>query len=482
MEPFQYQRHRVMDNSRKDSQTYRYNPTNMSSQILTPNNLSSSIHTTQNTPTNNNRDEDSNLFSITRERTQEIATPRGTQRITTVPDIYPSGNSETSNNTNAPSVTTPQTPPMRSTPNTMPQTTPMMPSQSTTPQTVPMMPQRNATSPMAPVMPSQSTTPQTAPVTPQRNATSPTAPVMPQRNASTPMAPVMPSQSTTSPTAPMMPQRNATSPTAPVTPQRNATSPMAPIMPSQSTTSPTAPMIPSQNTTSPTAPMMPQRNATSPTAPMMPSQNATPSVVPMMPQRNATSPATPMMPSQNATPPVVPMMPQRNATSPAASSQETNQTSLSTEVPRPRLDNQTIISIPPASPLKRFDTLEECEIAYEKDLKYLSHLNSAVLNLLLVEIKKEFDLVDYDGSFIFDEFPDRNTLLKMAEIILERAKDMNIEDVTVEATQFNKNDKKTRDPWLQYLIETLMFYELLERRRHKRRHGSRRREHRNFRH
>lgn len=313
MEPFQYQRHRVMDNSRKDSQTYRYNPTNMSSQILTPNNLSSSIHTTQNTPTNNNRDEDSNLFSITRERTQEIATPRGTQRITTVPDIYPSGNSETSNNTNAPSVTTPQTPPMRSTPNTMPQTTPMMPSQSTTPQTVPMMPQRNATSP-------------------------------------------------------------------------------------------------------------------------------------------------------------------------AASSQETNQTSLSTEVPRPRLDNQTIISIPPASPLKRFDTLEECEIAYEKDLKYLSHLNSAVLNLLLVEIKKEFDLVDYDGSFIFDEFPDRNTLLKMAEIILERAKDMNIEDVTVEATQFNKNDKKTRDPWLQYLIETLMFHELLERRRHKRRHGSRRREHRNFRH
>lgn len=110
MEPFQYQRHRVMDNSRKDSQTYRYNPTNMSSQILTPNNLSSSIHTTQNTPTNNNRDEDSNLFSITRERTQEIATPRGTQRITAVPDIYPSGNSETSNNTNAPSVTTPQTP------------------------------------------------------------------------------------------------------------------------------------------------------------------------------------------------------------------------------------------------------------------------------------------------------------------------------------------------------------------------------------
>ena len=326
MEPFQYQRHRVMDNSRKDSQTYRYNPTNMSSQILTPNNLSSSIHTTQNTPTNNNRDEDSNLFSITRERTQEIATPRGTQRITTVPDIYPSGNSETSNNTNAPSVTTPQTPPMRSTPNTIPQTTPMMP------------------------------------------------------------------------------------------------------------------------------------------------------------QRNATSPTAPMMPSQNATPPVVPMMPQRNATSPAASSQETNQTSLSTEVPRPRLDNQTIISIPPASPLKRFDTLEECEIAYEKDLKYLSHLNSAVLNLLLVEIKKEFDLVDYDGSFIFDEFPDRNTLLKMAEIILERAKDMNIEDVTVEATQFNKNDKKTRDPWLQYLIETLMFHELLERRRHKRRHGSRRREHRNFRH
>ena len=416
MEPFQYQRHRVMDNSRKDSQTYRYNPTNMSSQILTPNNLRSSIHTTQNTPTNNNRDEDSNLFSITRERTQEIATPRGTQRITTVPDIYPSGNSETSNNTNAPSVTTPQTPPMRSTPNTMPQTTPMMPSQSTTP--------------MAPVMPSQSTTPQTAPVTPQRNA-------------NTPMAPMMPSQSTTSPTAPMMPQRNANTPTAPVMPQRNANTPMAPMMPSQSTTSPTAPM---------------------------------------MPQRNATSPTAPMMPSQNATPPVVPMMPQRNATSPAASSQETNQTSLSTEVPRPRLDNQTIISIPPASPLKRFDTLEECEIAYEKDLKYLSHLNSAVLNLLLVEIKKEFDLVDYDGSFIFDEFPDRNTLLKMAEIILERAKDMNIEEVTVEATQFNKNDKKTRDPWLQYLIETLMFHELLERRRHKRRHGSRRREHRNFRH
>ena len=365
MEPFQYQRHRVMDNSRKDSQTYRYNPTNMSSQILTPNNLSSSIHTTQNTPTNNNRDEDSNLFSITRERTQEIATPRGTQRITTVPDIYPSGNSETSNNTNAPSVTTPQTPPMRSTPNTMPQTTPMMPSQSTTPQTVPMMPQRNATSPMAPVMPSQSTTPHTPPM------------------------------------------------------------------------------------------------------------RATP---------NTNTQTSPMMPSQSTTPQPVPMMPQRNATSPAASSQETNQTSLSTEVPRPRLDNQTIISIPPASPLKRFDTLEECEIAYEKDLKYLSHLNSAVLNLLLVEIKKEFDLVDYDGSFIFDEFPDRNTLLKMAEIILERAKDMNIEDVTVEATQFNKNDKKTRDPWLQYLIETLMFHELLERRRHKRRHGSRRREHRNFRH
>ena len=63
---------------------------------------------------------------------------------------------------------------------------------------------------------------------------------------------------------------------------------------------------------------------------------------------------------------------------------------------------------------------------------------------------------------------------------MERAQNMDFDPNSLEATQFRSNDNRTRDPWLRHLIETLVFHELLERRRHKRRRRDRhdRRDHR----
>ena len=143
-------------------------------------------------------------------------------------------------------------------------------------------------------------------------------------------------------------------------------------------------------------------------------------------------------------------------------------------MPRSRQESQTITSTPP-SPLRNFMSLEECELAYDKDLVYIKQMYSSILKVLLAEIQKEFDLVDYEDSFIFDEYPDKDTLLRMADVILKRAENMDLEQGDLETTQFRSGDKRRRNPFLRHLVENLVFQELLHRRRHKRRRKDRRR-------
>ena len=383
MDPFIFQRHRMMDYDTKLCQTYSFDEKCMPDYTVAPNYSGSLIHTTQDSNSDFNDNENYDIDFLTRERTREVA--------------LPSGNTST-----------------------MPNTT-MQPGSSSTPGTN----VRTGSNMMnGTIAPRPSST---------QGSTTMTGPTM------VPPSP-MPRPSTMPPpsTGPtMMPQTTMPRPGMMTPPSSGPNMMPQPSMPRPR-------MMASPTTSGPN--MMPQPSIPRP--------------------RMMTSPTTETrMPSLNNQPymedNLSDMNNMRNVTPPST-------------MPRSRQESQTITSTPP-SPLRNFMSLEECELAYDKDLEYIKQMYSSILKVLLAEIQKEFDLVDYEDSFIFDEYPDKDTLLRMADVILERAENMDLEQGDLETTQFRSGDKRRRNPFLRHLVENLVFQELLHRRRHKRRRKDRRR-------
>ena len=95
--------------------------------------------------------------------------------------------------------------------------------------------------------------------------------------------------------------------------------------------------------------------------------------------------------------------------------------------------------------------------------------------MILAEIQKRFDLLDYEGSFIFDEFPDKPTLVRLSDDIYHALLPLtqNYEPETSPREQEERrrtpgllpeNDSKL---WMFYVILILVNNELLSRRRAK---------------
>ena len=98
-----------------------------------------------------------------------------------------------------------------------------------------------------------------------------------------------------------------------------------------------------------------------------------------------------------------------------------------------------------------------------RDLEYLQQMYPAKAKRYQKMISSILDRLDYEGSMIYDEYPDRWQLYKLSMDILDRIK-----------TEDKKKEEEERVPpekweWMGDMIQILLFYEI-----YKRRHNSRR--------
>lgn len=109
-------------------------------------------------------------------------------------------------------------------------------------------------------------------------------------------------------------------------------------------------------------------------------------------------------------------------------------------------------------PLPMFYQQEDTVI---RDLEYLQQMYPVEAKKYQKLIAGILDKIDYEGSMIYDEYPDRWQLYKLSGEILERIKR---EEIQADP-QAQTSEEKWK--WLGDLIQILLFYEV-----YKRRHNS----------
>lgn len=135
----------------------------------------------------------------------------------------------------------------------------------------------------------------------------------------------------------------------------------------------------------------------------------------------------------------------------------------------------------PLMPLYGYDNLEDSQ----KDWEYFRQMYPNTALIILREINEECDKLEYDGSFMFDECPDKVYLGRIIDQIYKKMQDL-IEEPIVYTEDINPlqdceeegeveiktspvTSRRRRNPvrsnnWLRDLIEILFYQELLNRR------------------
>lgn len=90
----------------------------------------------------------------------------------------------------------------------------------------------------------------------------------------------------------------------------------------------------------------------------------------------------------------------------------------------------------------------QTEKEYERDMELMKELYPRRMRKLLAYVEEECDKMEYEGSMMYDEYPDKLGLRLMCRRIYERAKE----------------DEENPGEWLHDLIEVMAYQELLRRR------------------
>ena len=116
------------------------------------------------------------------------------------------------------------------------------------------------------------------------------------------------------------------------------------------------------------------------------------------------------------------------------------------------------------------------EMEYEKDMERMKELYPREVKRIQDMVDEECDKMEYEGSLMFDEYPDRMMLEQITDRIAERMR--NAEDNTMEASQRRDELPPFRPPVgmppgqrddLRNLIGVLLNHEMYRRRcRHRR--------------
>lgn len=105
-----------------------------------------------------------------------------------------------------------------------------------------------------------------------------------------------------------------------------------------------------------------------------------------------------------------------------------------------------------------------------RDAEYMKSMYPLSARKILPYVEEECDRMEYEGSMIFDEYPDRLLLYLMAGRIYDRMKEeekqeaaMEIENSQTEVQELKKR-KKNREQQVMDLVEILLYQEIVQRR------------------
>lgn len=97
----------------------------------------------------------------------------------------------------------------------------------------------------------------------------------------------------------------------------------------------------------------------------------------------------------------------------------------------------------------------------QRDYEYMKSVYPGTAKRLMPYIEEECDRLEYTGSVMYDEYPDRLQLLLLCRRIYNRAKeDAAKEDEAKEGGEMGE--------WMQDLIQVMTYQELCQRRRENR--------------
>lgn len=103
-----------------------------------------------------------------------------------------------------------------------------------------------------------------------------------------------------------------------------------------------------------------------------------------------------------------------------------------------------------------------------EDMDYLQQTYPAKVRSLRKRIAELLDRMDYEGSFVYDAYPDRCTLERMSEACYQVL--CREEKTFLERGDFLKEKKLSEEiPWIKELVQVLLCEEIC-----KRRHGGKR--------
>ena len=118
------------------------------------------------------------------------------------------------------------------------------------------------------------------------------------------------------------------------------------------------------------------------------------------------------------------------------------------------MDNHRILPFYMTYPLPLFYQEED---KVQRDLEYLQQMYPAEATRYQKIIASMLDKIDYDGSMIYDEYPDRMRMYSLTQDIVNQIKREEI----AEEPENNSPDRWER---LSDLVQILLFYEIYKRR------------------
>ena len=102
-----------------------------------------------------------------------------------------------------------------------------------------------------------------------------------------------------------------------------------------------------------------------------------------------------------------------------------------------------------------------------QDMEYMKSMYPDTVKYILPFVEDECERMEYEGSMIYDEYPEKLSIQLMCSRICDRVNEIGIGqdmDVEMEAQQRNNNRNGIRN-----IVEVLLLHELMKRRNEKRR-------------
>lgn len=112
-------------------------------------------------------------------------------------------------------------------------------------------------------------------------------------------------------------------------------------------------------------------------------------------------------------------------------------------------------------PYRNWDQISEDRVI--EDLEYLQQMYPTYAKRYQVRVREILDRMDYEGSMIYDQYPDKWQLDRLVRSIITILKK---EERDINPPQQGETED-TKWMWIQELITVLLYYEILTRRQRK---------------